>query len=203
MEGADCVLSKRRPSTAPGGTTDALPRPPRPRWVKRILMSWVLSAHLPPLVTVPDLRPATSTHWFRAAGLLNGGPREADVRTPAHRCIELRIRSLRAPGPRPTLALTSDVLVTCVDEALGLQHGKTSSLVKAGAVRSAPRVDSTDPMERAPPYAIYGNIWISKPYFYCLFNPCLAALRQLPSSAGTTWALSQLRLAQRLRATPD
>ena len=150
MASVDLVLPKRRPSTAPGGTTDALPRPPWPRWAKRILLSWVLAAYLPPLVAVPDLRPATSTRWFRAAGTLNGGPREADVRTTAQRCIELRLRSLRAPGPRPTLAHGSDVLVTCVDEALGLQHGKTSSLVRAGAARSAPRVDSTDTSCPAP-----------------------------------------------------
>ena len=133
--GADPVSPKLCPSTALGGTTDVLTRPPRPRRAKRILLSWVLAAYLPPLVAVPDCRPATSTHWFREAGPQNDGPSDADAQPTAHRCIELRLWNLRAPGPRLSLARSSDVLLTCVDEALGLPHGRTAGLIHRATLK--------------------------------------------------------------------
>ena len=157
-----------------------------------VALSWLLAAFAPPLAAGPDLRPAAGTWRFRDAGHQQdrpGGPvapNDLGRLRGLRRCIGLRRRGLKAPGPSLTYTHSGAALLSCAAEALGLPHGCARPLAQAGAFRRfVPRLDSDDRVRLAPAYLILDSTWISYVYFHCLLFPCLSSLPQLPSSAAS------------------
>ena len=157
-----------------------------------VALSWLLAAFVPPLAAGPDLRPAAGAWRFRDAGHQQdrpGGPaapNELGRLRGLRRCIGLRRRGLKAPGPSPTYTHSGAALLSCAAEALGLPHGCARPLAQAGAFRRfVLRLHSEDRVGLTPAYLILGSAWTSYVYSHCLFHPCLSSLRRLPSSAAS------------------
>ena len=98
-------------------------------------------------------------------------PSEADTsrtdRSAAHRCIEHRLRGLRAFGPRPTLEHSTRALTACFDEALHLPQATTGKRAKAAFTN----------------WLIYDDtLWFTSALAHCVWHPCLTSSRRLPPS---------------------